>query len=157
MRLKEINTTTTPPRPEMPDEHPEVLHKMVLKLSEVMGMENMDFTGANRTSEKNIEMREKYISPEDYEKMNITQRQSLEMRFSEQRNQEQTQGTIGSGASSKHIWHFAHMWQPAPLVSDWASSVYTYRVVVVVVSLLSSNQRINQSDNFCFCFSRYIL
>ncbi len=129
MRLKEINATAMPPHPDMPDEHPEVLNKMLGKLSEVMGMENMDFSdgGQNRDNNKNLKMPEKYISPEEFEKMNTTQRQALEMRFSELRNQEQSENSIGSASSSKHIWHYAHMWQSAPLVSAWASSVYTYR------------------------------
>ena len=49
------------------------------------------------------------------------------MRFSVMRNQEQSENSIGSGLKSKNIWHYAHMWQIAPLVSAWASSVYTYR------------------------------
>jgi hypothetical protein len=127
MRLKEINAKEMPPHPEMPDEHPEVLTKMIGKLSEVMGMENMDFSEGGQNQKNNYTMPEKYISPEDYEKMNTTQKQALQMRFSEMRNQEQSDNSIGSGLKSKNIWHYAHMWQIAPLVSAWASSVYTYR------------------------------
>jgi hypothetical protein len=125
MRLKEVNNATEPPHPDMPDEHPKVLLQMEEKLNQAMGLTRPDKPTDQADSMTNSEI----PSSLEFEKMDTKEKEAFRMRFMEAKEKEvlMDSGRNKIQAGSKNINYWWHWWSAAPLVSAWASSVYTYR------------------------------